>query len=299
LEEAKKLIINLRKRKLYKFVDEVLVPPALWTQFYDGVCCSAVAVMQSPPPSLACMILIRFVQAQLTKEDIIARNAELTEDDIIIHKLQLNYGMHQPLSVVCVINLTRWYAAALKDRNPVDNVHFFNPALPNGMKHTRHTRNTRNTAPQGILLVADDAYNALAIRGILDSQELGELVDSRRVCRKVRAHLLPRSKQIHGDPKGIPSVCELDRQASSTTRWLLDSQPITNRSAAGCCRVSQSAAISQHRTSIATCALIVIHPSSSSIHHHHHHHHPSSIIQQHSSAFICDFSFVILFLLFV
>jgi len=108
LQDAQKLIRDLRKRKLYKFVDEVLVPPELWSDFYDGVRLNITT-------DRSFIRLTQFIHShwQVTTEDIVSRNSELTNDDVIVHKLQLNY--------------------ALKDRNPVDNVHFFNPSIPEGI----------------------------------------------------------------------------------------------------------------------------------------------------------------------
>eukprot|EP01027_Heterolobosea_sp_BB2_P018252 GEZU01025740.1.p1 GENE.GEZU01025740.1~~GEZU01025740.1.p1 ORF type:complete len:454 (+),score=124.60 GEZU01025740.1:114-1475(+) len=79
LKASRDLIRRLRKRDLYKYVDEILLPPSS-TASVPKMTEQDVANCQDP-------------------------NSNLNADDLIIHDLRINY--------------------ALKDKNPVDHVHFF------------------------------------------------------------------------------------------------------------------------------------------------------------------------------
>jgi hypothetical protein len=75
---------------LYKFADEVLITPEKWDQVFTKIKAS----------------------------DIIGYSGELKEDDVIINFVTMNYGM---VSSYVITNQD----PAMKDKNPVDNVHFF------------------------------------------------------------------------------------------------------------------------------------------------------------------------------
>eukprot|EP01103_Thecamoeba_quadrilineata_P014178 TRINITY_DN4153_c0_g1_i1.p1 TRINITY_DN4153_c0_g1~~TRINITY_DN4153_c0_g1_i1.p1 ORF type:complete len:473 (+),score=37.58 TRINITY_DN4153_c0_g1_i1:83-1501(+) len=82
LKPAKDIISNIRKRKLYKFADEVIVPPISWQNF-----------------------------SQITEKDIIEHknsSSSLREADIILHKLQLNYAMENKNPVDNVHFFSKW-----------------------------------------------------------------------------------------------------------------------------------------------------------------------------------------------
>lgn len=77
LEESRNIIKRIRKRQLYKLADEVLIPPAKIDQLKN----------------------------HLTPKSILNHGNDITENDIILCEVKMNY--------------------ALKDKNPVDEVHFF------------------------------------------------------------------------------------------------------------------------------------------------------------------------------
>ena len=84
LAPARELIQRIRKRKLYKFVDEVAIPAAM------------IAHLPKVTPE------------DITTCQIGTGKDTLHPDDLIIQDLKINYAM--------------------KDRNPVDNTHFFSSA---------------------------------------------------------------------------------------------------------------------------------------------------------------------------
>nr|WCZ58536.1 dNTP triphosphohydrolase SAMHD1 [Andalucia godoyi] len=85
LRPAQEIIRRMRKRDLYKFVDEVLVPPEIQANF-----------------------------PKVTELDISTHQGIgniLTPEDLIVHNLKIDYAM--------------------KDRNPVDSIHFFSDPFEN------------------------------------------------------------------------------------------------------------------------------------------------------------------------
>ncbi|RIA96134.1 hypothetical protein C1645_815822 [Glomus cerebriforme] len=86
LKKSKEIIKRIRTRNLYKFVDEYLVPNELKD---------------------------KLTEKEINEEKIIAYqdNDGLKIDDVIVHRLTLNYGM--------------------KDENPVDHVKFYDKYTPN------------------------------------------------------------------------------------------------------------------------------------------------------------------------
>lgn len=76
MKSSQEIIRNIRKRKLYKFADEALIPDDKWVQM-EGVFLH-ISLSYAP---------------KLTAEKLVTYGSSLEPKDIIVDLLSMNYGM--------------------------------------------------------------------------------------------------------------------------------------------------------------------------------------------------------------